>query len=216
VATQSEEYNKPNQPTQKTRGCLERFKKHFISTEMQNRFTGLMFHIDTNRINARQRLGDMNKLEEWANNDVISLDMAEITLNEAVAGNNKQRTKKALGYIYSKTYATTPEENKLLQRIERILFPEGADTENKRNDVEIVFNAVKYGRILVTNDGDSKTQPNGILGNAKRLKREVGVIVVTDTEAVSMVRNRIEARDQNCRYHSKRTGEKLPEWVGRD
>ena len=183
---------------------------------MQNRFTGLMFHIDTNRINARQKLENMNRLDEWANNGVISLDMAEVTLNEAVSGGNEQRTKKAMGFIYSMTYESTEDEKNMLTNIEHILFPDGADTENKRNDVEIVFNAAKYCRSLVTNDGSSKSQPNGILGNAERLTKEIGVKIVTDAQAVDMVENRIKARDSNCAEHAKRTGEDLPEWVGID
>lgn len=183
---------------------------------MQNRFTGLMFHIDTNRINARQKLENMNRLEEWADNGVISLEMAEVTLNEATSGGNEQRTKKAIGSIFSMTYATTENETNILKNIENILSPDGADTENKRNDVEIVFNAAKYCRTLVTNDGASKSQPNGILGNAERLNKEIGVKVITDEQAVNMVENRIKARDSNCKHYVEMTGAELPEWVGKD
>ena len=36
-----------------------------------------MFHIDTNRINSKQELEAMNKLEKWHENGVINIDMLE-------------------------------------------------------------------------------------------------------------------------------------------
>jgi len=185
-------------------------------TIMDSRYIGLMFHIDTNRINARGKLENMNKLKEWAKNGVITLEMSEVTLDEASAGNNAQRTRKAREYIYSMTYATTQDEKTKLQKIEDILFPGGADNDNKRNDVEIVFNAAKYHRILITNDGGSSSQPNGMLGNASILKSEIDVDVITDTEAVARVEKMIEARDSICRHHAGNTGDKLPDWIGKD
>jgi len=183
---------------------------------VESRFIGLMFHIDTNRINTRQDLENINRLEEWARNDVISLDMAEVTMHEATAGHNPQRTTKALNSIYSETLANTPHEKQMLSDIERILFPNGADTQNKRNDAEIVFNAAKYSRILVTNDGGSKRQPLGIPGNANALKRKVGVEILTDADAVALVERRIKARDALCRKRAELRGTPLPEWVGKD
>ncbi len=106
---------------------------------MNQRFVGLMFQIDTNRINAKQNLEHMNRLEQWAANDVIELDMAEVALNEAMAGGNTQRAVKALNSIYSETFASTSQERQMLATIERILFPEGANDQNKRNDVEDRF-----------------------------------------------------------------------------
>jgi len=175
-----------------------------------------MFHIDTNRINARQKLENMNQLETWAGNDVIVLDMAERTLHEASAGSNPQRTSKAMQSAYSMTFADTPKEQELLTQIERILFPNGADTRNKQNDVEIVFNAKKYCRILITDDGGSKKQPMGILGNAAKLKKEIGVEVMTDVDAVALVQRRIESRDARCRRRAELDGTPLPEWIGKD
>jgi hypothetical protein len=81
--------------------------------------------------------------------------------------------------------------------------------------VEIVFNARKYGCILVTNDGGSRSQPGGILGNRERL-RSLGVQVLTDEEAVAFVRQLIQERDDRERERARFTGEPAPEWVGRD
>jgi len=185
-------------------------------TGMPDRYLHKMFQIDTNRINARGGLENMNQLEQWHENGVINIQMAEPSLGEAFQGNNKARRAKAAGYIYSITYADTPEERAALSSIEQILFPNGATEQNQKNDVEIVFNARKYGRILVTNDGGSKTQPGGILGNADRLRDTMDVSVISDAQAVEIVRRAIEKRDQMARYVSEKRNVPLPEWVGKD
>ena len=183
---------------------------------MESRFVALMFHIDTNRINARQKLEHMNLLEQWAAADVIGLDMAEVVLNEAKAGGNREQSTKARQSIYWETLATTPGERKMLVAIEGILFPDGADDQNKRNDVEIVFSAAKHDRILVTADGASRTQPGGILGNAVALKKAVGVEIMTDEEATAAVRRKIQARDARCVRRHELNGDPLPDWIGLD
>lgn len=183
---------------------------------MPSRFTYKMFHLDTNRINAKQHLENMNILEKWHENGVIELALSEVSFDESFAGNNAARKKKASDYNYSLTYAETPEEKKLISRIEGIIFPEGVKDQNQENDVTIIFNASKYNRILITNDGDSKKQPGGILGNAKTLKKEIDVNIITDEEAIYIVKKAIEDRDKRAIYISKNRGEELPEWVGKD
>ncbi len=172
--------------------------------------------IDTNRINSRQALENMNQLEAWANSDVIDLDMSERALEEASAGNDTKRRAKAIDHIFSVTYADTPGERARIKRIEEILFPGGATNRNQKSDVEIVFNAAKYCYILITNDGGSKTQPGGILGNAVRLKKELDIEVMSDVDVVALVKRRIAQRDALCRRISQETNEPLPEWVGLD
>lgn len=111
--------------------------------------------------------------------------------------------------------ANTASENNDLLAIERILFPSGALTTNQRNDVDIVFNAAKYRRILITADGGSKRQPGGILGNRKALAA-LGVQILTAEEAVPLVQQRIEERDEIARLQAQTEGVPLPNWVGRD
>ena len=82
-------------------------------------------------------------------------------------------------------------------------------------DVEIVFNAIKYGRILITHDGGSRRQPGRILGHREQLEK-LGAHVVTDEEAVALVEQRIRERDRRLVGNSEHTGQPLPEWVGRD
>lgn len=183
--------------------------------EMPRRLLYESFQIDANRINARGTIDAMNQLEEWRDNDVIHLDMSQVAYGEASAGDHSDRAEKAAGYIYSMTLASTPRERAQLDEIERILFPSGATTQNERNDVEVVFNALKYHRILITNDGGSKRQPGGILGNADQL-RALGLRVMRDSEAVEYIRERIRQRDERARRVAAYTGESLPEWVGQD
>jgi len=121
--------------------------------------------------------------------------MAEDAHDEAIKGNNPERERKARSYIYSivpldmqTQYRHIPKE------IEDILFPSGAQTPRQVNDVRIVFNAAYYMSILVTNDGDSSTQPNGILGNRDKLTKFVQVM--QDSKAVELVKERIRQRDK--------------------
>lgn len=183
---------------------------------MFRRSVGLAFHIDTNRINSRQKLPYMNLLEKWGDNGIIRLEKSEVTFNEAFYGENKKRKNKTMKGFYSRTYSDTPEEMEIIKNIEKILFPNGAKNTNEKNDIEIVFNAKKYFCILITNDGDSKSQPKGILGNADILKEKIGVEVMTDKEAVELVIKKIKNRNITFEKISKRNGEPLPKWAKDD
>lgn len=186
-----------------------------MSSLMPDKCIHLYFHIDTNRINARQKIENMNLLEQWHENGVININMPEPATKELFVENDKRRTNKAVQYIHSYTYADTAEEKERLREIESILFPKGAKNQNEKNDVEIVFNAGKYCGILITNEGASKKQPGGILGNAQRLKKELNISVMRDTDAVCLVREKIEKRDKRARFVAERENLALPEWVGR-
>jgi hypothetical protein len=180
-----------------------------------DRFVRVSLQIDTNRINARRSLPEMNQLEAWCDAGVVEMNMSEVAQGEACAGGNPERSKKARDYVFSETLADTPSERADLKAIEEAVFPGGARTESERNDVEVAFNAKKYVAILVTADGASKTQPRGLLGSRAALKL-VGVDVMTDREAVAHVRKKIAERDQNMRCRAERQGTPLPAWVGAD
>jgi len=123
-----------------------------------------VFHIDTNLINGRQKLADVNQLEKWADDTVILLNMSGTAHLEAQAGNNPARIQKANQHIYTVTPAVEASDPRYRQ-VENALFPRGAQTESERNDVRIVCDAAHYAATLVTGDGASKRQPGGILGN---------------------------------------------------
>lgn len=74
--------------------------------------------------------------------------------------------------------------------IEKAIFPEGAKTPNQKNDVDVVFNALKYCGILITRDGASRRQRGGILGAANQLAPH-GLRIMTPEEAVDFLRSRM-------------------------
>lgn len=175
----------------------------------KERNLSLVFHIDANRINARAELPYMNELERWADSNVILIVMSQVAYDEARSGRDHRRSRKVSGYIYSYTYADTEEEQRLLNEIAHTLFPAGLRTPNDRRDVEIVFNAHKYGAILVTADG-------AILDRAHEPAARFRITVMTDEETVSFVRSRIQVRDVRVRTRAAAHGKALPEWVGKD
>jgi len=94
--------------------------------------------------------------------------------------------------------------------IKKILFPtKKALTKNEENDVIIVLHANQTHSILITNDGGSKRQQNGMLGNKEHLLKEIGVKVMHDSEAVALVEQKIRERDERERRIAERTGEPL-------
>lgn len=173
------------------------------------------FHIDTNCINSRSNLPAMNLLENWHNNGVIHIELSKPARDEALFGGDHLRTKKANTYPFTMTLASTAEEHKWLSTIKKILFPKKDINSNRRNDIEIVFNAKKYCRILITNDGASKRR-DGILDHKVELKQALSIVVMTDEEAVDFVRELINERDKRALILHEKYGVELPEWVGKD
>lgn len=173
-----------------------------------------VIHIDTNLINSRGKVEAMNRLERWAEDGLIAMNISDTGLSEALAGNDAQRTRKALAQIYTINNTSPDTSDPIYQKIESALFPGGAKTQNQRNDVAIVREAAKWNAILVTSDGGSKSQPGGILGNREKIRDYVRIM--TADEAVAFVRDKINERDQfNLRVAREYRGE-LPEWTGKD
>ena len=182
---------------------------------MPERHVNLDFVIDTNRINAKTHLKNMNILERWKNDDVISLEMPEVAQKEAFQGGNANRADKARSYV---GFIAGSDDSPFVKRnkIAKILYPSGIQNNSQRNDVEIVFTAGKrVGWILITDDGDSKSQPAGILGNKDALDA-IGIKVMRDHEAVELVQQKIMDRDEHAKRIAQMEGKSLPEWVGKD
>jgi hypothetical protein len=57
--------------------------------------TGLLFAIDANRINSRQKLPNMNRLEKWEKEGIIFIEMPETAHREARQGGDLTRRLKA-------------------------------------------------------------------------------------------------------------------------
>ena len=174
-----------------------------------------ILHIDTNLINARQKLPAVNQLETWFEDEVILINMSGTARTEAMAGGNKQRTRKANQQIFT---VTEPEhaDGARFKAIGELLFSGGAKDENQRNDIRIVADAIHYAAILVTNDGASASQPGGILGHRDELALRFGLRILTADEAVAFVRERIGERDDFNRKVVREFGGQLPDWTGKD
>jgi hypothetical protein len=183
--------------------------------EMPRREIYLSFQLDTNRINSRGKLANMNRLQKWHEADICDIILSDTMIAEATADNDPLRTQKAYEYVYSITTEDMNDGDPRWKAIENLLFPKGASTPNEQNDVMIVFTADKFGRILVTNDGGSKRQPGGILGNRGKL-RQLGIRVMSDDEAVDLVVEALKQRDESAYFIASHTGQPLPDWVGKD
>jgi hypothetical protein len=185
-----------------------------VTIRMQRRMLYIpVLHIDTNLINARQKLAAVNQLERWYEDEVILINMSSTAHGEAQAGNNELRTRKANQQIFTATGAIE-HSDAVFKQVEAALFPEGAHDENQRNDVRIVCEAAKYAAILVTADGGSRLQPGGILGNRDKLRGLVQIM--SPDEAVTYVREKIRERDDFNRRVAKEFGGELPPWTGQD
>jgi len=185
-----------------------------VTIEMQRRKLYMpVLHIDANLINARQKLSAVNQLEKWADDGIICINMSSTARNEARAGNNSNRTRKA----DEQTHTLTPSaevNDPCYQQVEAAIFPNGAKGENQQNDIKIVCEASKYAAILVTGDGGSKVQPGGILGNRDKLKDMLKIL--SPDEAVNFVCDEIHERDNFNKRVASEFGSELPEWTGKD
>ncbi len=174
------------------------------------------FIIDANCVNSKRRLPAINLLEDWAASGLfLPLLTTEVAQREMAEGDDALRRQKAYSLMFTMSEISFEDERRELTEIEQILFPGGAVSSNQSNDAEIVFNAGKYSRILVTMDGASKSQPGGILGNRERL-RALGITVMSPEEAVELVQEEIKFRDGSARRMAELINVSLPEWVGRD
>ena len=174
-----------------------------------------VLHIDTNLINARQKMPDVNQLEKWCSDGVILINMAGIARAEALVGGDARRSEKANRQIFTTTPAASA-HSAPFKAVEEVLFPTGAQSENQRNDVRIVADAIHYASILVTLDGGSKSQPGGILGNRDALAKRFQIRILKPNEAAEFVRVKIHERDEFNRQFVREFGGELPDWTGKD
>jgi hypothetical protein len=67
-----------------------------MSIRMERRLLHIpVLQIDTNLINARQKLNAVNQLEKWYHDGVVVINMSSAAHGEAKAGSNELRTRKA-------------------------------------------------------------------------------------------------------------------------
>jgi len=183
--------------------------------DMPKRNIGCVYHIDANRINAKQKDANVNQLEKWHKNRVIFLEMSRTAYEEAGYG-DLCRSEKTDDYTWMSSNAKWDGIDEFRVLIEDIVFPKGAKNQNEINDISILLDAKMSNATLVTNDGGSNRQKGGLLGNANRLLSEVGIKVLNAEQAVKEVRDYILARDNIARNVAKACGCGLPRWVGKD
>ena len=136
------------------------------------------YHLDANRINARQNDDLVNRLESWNERGLISLYMSRTAYDEARCGSN-QRAIKADDYVWIDVEEGIRRSPQLFGSIEKILFPLGAKDENELNDVRIVFAAQQTRATLITKDGNT-------LRNA-HLLAPFGITVISTLAAVEEI-----------------------------
>ncbi|MCC6243964.1 MAG: hypothetical protein IT353_14065 [Gemmatimonadaceae bacterium] len=170
--------------------------------------------IDANAINSRQQSAALNQIEAWRASGAVQHLMSDAANREARAGGDARREAKAGRQLIGISHHDAAEQP-LWNAFEKALFPKGARTSSQQNDVEIVFQAHAWGYVLVTNDGNSRRQPGGILGAAAALS-DLGVKVMRPEEFVELTRVRIAKRDERVRQNCAVTGTPLPDWLGQD
>lgn len=185
-----------------------------MNLEMPSRSLKRVYHLDANRINARQNDCYVNQLEKWHKTKVIFLEMSRIAYDEAGRG-SFNRLKKSDKYTWVNTNDTIGGEKDFKNKIEVILFPKGCTKPNQENDIWILFTAHRAEATLVTEDGDSNRQPCGILGS-KRALAALGIKVLSTRDVVTEIMCLINERDQKAREVAKRINVSIPNWVGLD
>jgi hypothetical protein len=143
----------------------------------------LLLHLDANAVNALQRDESLNELECLAALGEVDLEYSEIAYNEAGHGSSFRQAKTE-NYTWAGLSGQPELEADWRAKIEKAIFPLGAKTDSDRNDVEVVLTVKIAGAVLVTRDGNSKTQRRGILGSRAELAA-LGVMVLTFSEAVT-------------------------------
>ena len=174
----------------------------------------ITFHLDSNCINARGLLPEINELEKWEKLGVIEIErpyaIEEELYNDAPNG---MRFKKAIssGYLWAKASITTTDEHHQLHAIENIVFPGGASKQGEINDLYGLFTARKYYAVFITNDG-AGGKARGILTRKIELEK-IGVVAMSSKEALAFLYKRLSELTYRERKLSKDLGEDEPAWV---
>jgi len=194
-------------------------KSDSLAPEMERRLLYMpVFHLDTNLINARQVNVAVNRLEKWRTDGVICVAMAGVAHAEAQAGKGTgalARQRKAATHLYTISDAGEAKKDETFTKIEKILWGEAKD-ENQANDVKILCEAIKWHAILVTNDGDSRSQKGGILGYRDAMRKQFGIEIYRPEEAVVIIKRKIAERDARNAEIAGITGMSVPPWSGQD
>ena len=145
-----------------------------------------LLHLDANRINARGLDQAMTQLERWREAGTIEMEFSRTAYGEASRG-SCARANKADEYTWSEGIDHIGDETDRLKAIANIVFGKSPLNRNQANDVRILYDAWKAGAALITEDGNSNSQPRGILGSKKELA-QIGIVVLSTNEAIERFR----------------------------
>lgn len=148
----------------------------------------MLFLLDANAVNARQRDAALNELEQLAQAGQIELEYTQVTYDEASVGCAK-RAEKAAELTWSGGNEDSEFPAMWRKPIADAVFPRGVQSQSQANDVTALVTAKLCGGIFVTSDGASNSQPRGILGSRQALAA-LGITVVSPTEALALAKAR--------------------------
>ena len=149
-----------------------------------------VYHLDANRVNAKGRDAGVNQLERWHREGIIFLEFALEAYREAEYG-DACRAWKAADYTWAETVDNLGDEQARLRQIADVVFLGGARNVSEQNDVRILYSAWKAGAVLISEDGNSKRQPRGILGSKDELAK-IGIRVLSTSEAITEIAGRLK------------------------
>ena len=148
----------------------------------------LIFHVDTNLLNAKQGIHEMNILEKLHDEEKLTLIWSSTAQFEALNNNSNNLKQKANTHIYTinEECEEFPKSISIFQKqIFEIMEINSNSKDNDINDALIICEAEKYSAILITKDGGSNSQKKGILGRKLELSKYVKI--VTPSEALKLV-----------------------------
>ena len=90
-----------------------------------------VYHLDANRVNAKQRDLGVNRLEEWHERGIIFLEYSWVANTEA-SKNDKNRSLKANSYTWTEPVDHLGDEAQRKRQIAEITFPEESEDEAMR------------------------------------------------------------------------------------
>jgi hypothetical protein len=124
------------------------------------------YAIDSNCIMPRRYQSELQKIRMWGNHGVITLEVSFTVIDESVRGiGGKDRFSEVDQNAHLEGNNFLGKEVEEKKAIESIVFPNGAKKENKKKDIQLLYDARCSGATLITMDGKSKTQPRSLSEN---------------------------------------------------
>jgi hypothetical protein len=142
---------------------------------------------------------ELDKIKKWEEDGVITLEVSFSVIDESGRGSHGEpRLSEVDNYVHLEGNNFLGKENEEKKKIEDIVFPNGAKKKNEKMDIQILYDVRCSGATLITLDGNSNSQPRGILGSKNELEN-LCIRVLSPLDAVSEIENLIKERDNNAK-----------------